>query len=329
MVIEELHKLTLENLAPCYVFLGDNEYDTDLLIKILKAKLDKINAADFDFFVASTDSTPLDDVISNARSFPFLAPRKMVLYKGISNLEDSHKKMLQEYLKTPTTSTCLALFVTNERYKSLAIFKKNNVPIYSLKEQKRDQVWLKKVLTKRKKKIAPEAMALLMRSLPEDKMASLNEIEKLVTYVGTQETIERMDIEENFKVVQEHNIFQLLDDISLGRLTEAMRRVDIMFKEGLSAQEFLGVVYWHFKRLWQARVLCDQGEPLNAALAKVGVKGWTRDKFTMQLKKYSENDINQIFTWLKEMDFNTRGQNIPPRTYIEKFIAQASLQLKS
>ena len=147
----------------------------------------------------------IDDIVSNAKRYPMMAERQVVIVKEAQDLSRTIEK-LAFYAENPQPTTVL---VVNYKYKKIdkrkALYKainKNGSVVFESKKLYDNQVpdWIRRVLKGQGYDISPKAAQMLVEFLGTDLSKVNNELDKLkiVLPKGTQITPEH--IEENIGI---------------------------------------------------------------------------------------------------------------------------------
>jgi DNA polymerase-3 subunit delta len=96
--------------APVYFFSGSEIFLKNKAIQGIVNVIPE-GQRDFNFDVYYDGETPIGDVLGTARTLPFLAPRRVVLLKGLKKgkLAVEKERMLSAYLEDPSPEATLIL----------------------------------------------------------------------------------------------------------------------------------------------------------------------------------------------------------------------------
>ncbi|MBU0650462.1 DNA polymerase III subunit delta [bacterium] len=319
-IVEQFKSKSLQDLESCYAFFGSNDYFSSLVINSLKQKLIEIGADQFDFWVSDAKNSSISEVINNAVSFPFISPKKIVIFKNIEVFDEDDFNMLQEYIVSPCASASVILLFTNKKQASSKVFKKN-IAVFKLEtDEKLAARVIKDLISGAGKKISSSVLDQLQKRLGNDIISVQNDVEKLIAYVGMRDTIEQKDVDSNFRQLDLHTIFNLIDDISSGNRKEAVHKLNNIMKSGTSAQEIIAMIYWNYKRIWSFYEMLDSGISESEVLEKIDIKSWAKSKFLSQAKKYDKNSLKKIFSLLFDIDIETRKKSGSANLLLEIFV---------
>ena len=104
-VLQEINLKDLQDLDNVYVFFSANDYYKLDIIKSFTNKFSLIGAQDFDFFVFDSKDNELSEILTNVSTFPFLAPKKVVIYNNIETLKRDVK-----YIKDILNSIYISMY---------------------------------------------------------------------------------------------------------------------------------------------------------------------------------------------------------------------------
>ena len=99
--------------APVYFLQGEEVYFIDLISGFIEAQLLDDAEKSFNQVVLYGGENNIPAILSNARRFPMMAERQVVIVREAQEISDLNKeagsKMLLDYLKQPVPSTVLVL----------------------------------------------------------------------------------------------------------------------------------------------------------------------------------------------------------------------------
>ena len=150
------------NIKPIYFLMGEEAYYIDKISDFIEDNV--LDEADkgFNQMVLYGRDVSIDDIVSNAKRYPMMAERQVVIIKEAQDLSRTIEKLTQ-YAENPQPSTVL---VINYKYKKLdkrkALYKaitKGGGVVFESKKLYDNQVpdWIRRVLKGQGYDISPKA----------------------------------------------------------------------------------------------------------------------------------------------------------------------------
>ena len=197
-------KLNLkEKIENCYLFEGDDyELYSRGLSMILRAS--GVTLEDFNLVKFDDENYSMNVLLSACEVMPMGSPYRVVILKNVEKISENDKKMLQNYVKSPTESTILIILDYFNKFSSL----KNNV--YFVDCNRFDKTTLSSVvvseLNKRNKKISAEALDTLIDYCNGYLSRIVCELDKLAYYdvdepLITKKLVDNMVTKDNEVVI--------------------------------------------------------------------------------------------------------------------------------
>lgn len=189
------------------------------------------------------------------------------------------------------------------------------------------------------KRLSSQAAQRLLEATGGDFDAACRELDKLVLYVGAQETISPADVEMVVSASAEGNQFAFADAVGMRDSRSALRFLDALLPPGAkrgTALPILGMLARQLRLLWQAKVLQAAGSRERASLqerlpeghnyrAAVQGKDWLAGKLRQQAQAWTEEDLARGIILLYETDRRLKGrteEQIEERPALELLIAE-------
>ncbi|MDR0802871.1 DNA polymerase III subunit delta [Fluviicola sp.] len=206
------------SFQPIYVLHGEEPYFIDVLSDaIIEHAVDE-SEKDFNLAVYYGRDIDITALISEARSFPFMGTRKVVVVREAQDLKDLYD--LEKLLPNLVESNILVLC---HKYKALdgkrkfakdlskygVNFKSEKVKDYNLTE------WIAAYVRSEGYEITSKAAALLGEFLGNDLSRIVNELDKLAIVLEKGTRISDVHIEENIGISKDYNVFELVNAIAV------------------------------------------------------------------------------------------------------------------
>ena len=160
------------NIKPIYLLMGEEPYYIDKISEFIEETILTEEERGFNQMVLYGRDVAVEDIVSNAKRFPMMAERQVVIVKEAQDLSRTFDK-LDDYAKKPQPSTVLVLCY---KYKTVdkrkAVYKAINKTgvVFESKKLYDNQVpdWIKRVLSPKGYTITPKASQLLVEFLGTD-----------------------------------------------------------------------------------------------------------------------------------------------------------------
>ena len=176
--------------------------------------------------------------------------------------------------------------------------------------------WVIKTFKSYKKTIDINVASYLV-SISEPGMTEiLNEIKKLVSFLGEKENVEISDIDKVCTKSIKSRIFDLLDAVAEKRISVALKLLNdmIILKEPLP--KILFMIARQLRLILQMKVLCNEGLGKNEACAKLKMTPYVETKYIIR-QKFFYKKIKDAIKEAMELDLAIKTGKINDRIAAE------------
>ncbi len=302
------------HFAPVYLLMGSEPYYSDRICEeIIKFALTD-SERDFNQSVYFGLDSNADDIMSDARSYPMMSERRLVVLKEAQSMKSLES--LSVYAAEPMESTVLVILMRGASAdKRKALYKnvsKNGVVFEcdSLRDYEMPG-WITSFFKSKGLDIMPDAAALLAEysGTELDKIAV--ETEKLQKNLpeGTIR-VTASDIEKNVGISRQFSVFELTKELSYMHADKALRIAAYLG----SAPRFVLLVpvsalYTHFYRILKLESMLMKNPSMQRAeKAKVlGVSPFFMDEYDVAVKNFPVRKCMRVLSLLEEYDFKGKG----------------------
>ncbi len=299
------------NIKPIYFLMGDEPYYIDRISEFIDKNVLAEEEKGFNQMVLYGRDVTIDDIVANAKRFPMMAERQVVIVKEAQDLSRTIEK-LADYAENPQPSTVLVLCYKykkiDKRKKLYKIVAKNGV-IFESKKLYENQVadWIRRVLGGAKYNIDPKAAQMLVEFLGTDLSKINNELEKLKLIIPSGSQITADQIEENIGISKEFNNFELRKAIGTRNVTKAHRIINYFAQNPKDNPLVvtISLLYSFFSQVLQYHGLSDKSQRNVAGVLKINpyfVKDYTEAAHNYPMKK-----VSRIITLLRDADVKSKG----------------------
>lgn len=310
-VLRIIKDIQAGNIKPIYFLMGEEPYYIDKLSEYIENNILQEHERDFNQTVLYGRDVTIEDIVGNAKRFPMMADRQVVIVKEAQELSRTIEK-LETYAVNPQPTTVLVICY---KYKTLDKRKKvtktiNEVGVvFESKKLYENQVgdWMKRVLAGKKLNIEPKAAAMFVDFLGTDLSRIANEIDKLAIILKPGETITPAVIEENIGFSKDFNPFELRKAIGERNQLKAYQIADYFAQNPKDNPIVLtiGLVFGFFTQLLQYHGLKDKS-PANAA-KMLKVNPYFLKDYDVALKNYPMKKVSAIVSTLRDIDVKSKG----------------------
>lgn len=317
-----------QGLPSAYLLIGDPflaaQKSESLLQEIQKNLSGEVAVKNVDLA-----QTPLGSILTEARTLPFLASGQIFSLQNAQDLEEKSLAVFEQYLSNPpATSFFIFKAAGLEKDHPLAglILKKGKVYVLDPVEKKSAGARLiREKLTRAGKAIAPSALRRLEEQMAEAPAFLDSLLDQLILYAGDQREIGEPIVEAFEEKWQSTNIFKLVDALASKKREEALVLFERIFQEDdYDWVSLIGLLHWQIRRLWQARVLLDEGASETVIGKKCRLSFKQSTFFMRQVRALSRHKLEEALEGLFQLDWRLKSGRAEERLGIETWILQAT-----
>jgi len=316
---------TPDNRKPIYYFYGEESFFIDRLQAEISALVPD-EQKDFNYDLLYGGEVSPEKVLGMVRSFPMMADLRVVIIRDFLKMKGTdegggHIRDFEHYAKNPNPSTLLCVIDTklpDGRTSLGQVFKnKNNshvqeyefegLPDYQLTDWSVE--WAR---SQHNKEIDAPAAQLLTQLVGNDLQLLSTEIEKVCTFVDTQERVSIADVKKIIGSYREYSVIELKEAIFERNLDKSLGIAEqMLLKSNTDAGEVIksvGFFYRVFADVWQIRRLMEKQLSKDQIQSELGI----RNKYVFNFKwkdasKYQLAEMPRIFEALMDADRAAKG----------------------
>ena len=310
--INQLFSEIKENkLAPIYFLMGEETYYIDLISDYIESHVLTEQEKGFNQVILYGKDVSVQDIISHAKRYPMMADRQVVIVKEAQNLSKTIDQLI-DYVKNPQTSTVL---VFKYKYKTLdkrkALYKSlfKSAVLFDSKRIYEDKVpsWIQNFLKSKSVAITPKAALMLTEFLGNDLSKIVNELNKLIIVIGTNNQITPELVEQNIGISKDFNNFELQK--SLGNLDHKKAyKIVNYFAQNPKQHPFvltISILYMYFTKLMKLHTV---GVKNPTMLSKtLGVNPYFINEYIAVSKNFPMKRISGVLETLRIYDLKSKG----------------------
>jgi DNA polymerase III subunit delta len=217
-----LKEINENKYAPIYFLSGEEPFYIDEITQYIEKNALSDAEKGFNQTVAYGKDVDMARIISEARAFPMMGARKVVIVKEAQEISDFGKenaeKLLEAYLKSPSASTILVFAYKyknlDKRKKSTKLLTEHTVFVESKKIYDNQlPEWIRNYVATQEYKIDEKATQLIADAIGLDLSRIANEISKLAINVPKGTAITPEIVQQYIGISKEYNVFELVKAI--------------------------------------------------------------------------------------------------------------------
>ncbi len=299
------------NIKPIYFLMGDEPYYIDKISDFIEQNVLSEEEKGFNQIVLYGRDITIDDIEENAKRYPMMSERQVVIVKEAQDLSRTIEKLVS-YAENPQISTVLVL---NYKYKKIdkrkSLYKAINKigVVYESKKLYENQVaeWIRRVLTSKNYTITPKASQMLVEFLGTDLSKINNELEKLQIILPKGTQITPAHIEENIGISKDYNNFELRKAIGERNIVKTHQIINY-FSENPKDNPMVvtvALLFNFFSQLLQFHGLNDKSPRNVASILKINP--YFVNEYIMAARNFPMKKVSTVISTLREFDVKSKG----------------------
>lgn len=321
------------NIAPLYVLYGSEKFRMNEFAALLENHL--IAKEDRDFAVIPFDlsETPVQAVVEEAETVPFMVERKLLLVRdaslftaGKENAKIEHRvDVLSEYMQHPADFSVIVFMVNNdkldERKKIVKAVKSAGV-VLAFNPLGAEELlrWVEKGFQARGCSTAPGTAEALVASAGTGLQGLSAEMDKLCMFAGKGGTVDPAAVESLVHRGTEQNVFTLVEDIANLRLDKALKTLYELLKQREEPIKIAALIARQFRIILQVKDLSALSYSQGQIASQLGLHPYAVKLAGEQAHKFDSRRLRQILSHLADLDYQMKTGAIDKVLGLEMFM---------
>ncbi|MFM1875547.1 MAG: polymerase subunit delta [Bacteroidota bacterium] len=311
------------NFKPIYFLQGEEPFYIDRISDYIAEHALTEDERSFNQTVLYGLDTDVSTIVSEAKRFPMMAPRQVVIIKEaqmVKNLipagEDAKSELLN-YLENPLPTTVLVIC---HKYKKIDSRKKigkgikaaaENNGVFYTSEKVKDYLlsgWISDHVQSLGYHIDPRTSTILAEYLGNDLAKIDNELGKLFIDLKPGESITPELIERSIGISKDFNVFELQNAI-LNRDVNKANRIVLHFGKNQKEhpiQMLVATLYSFFFKILLLHHLQQRGKAKDAARI-MRINPYFLKDYQLGARTFSDKKLRNIIAYLREADLKSKG----------------------
>lgn len=299
-------------IKPIYFLYGDEPYFIDQISDYIEKNVLSEDEKGFNQMVLYGGDVDMSEVVSNAKRFPMMAERQVIIVKEAQDLSRSIDQ-LEPYINNLVPSTVL---VFNYKYKSpdkrKTVFKKlasvgvlfESKPLY----ENQVPAWIGHYIKQKGYQMDPKAALMLVEFLGTDLSRIANELGKLFIVLPPGHVISPKDVELNIGISKDFNNFELRKAIGSKNVVKANQIIQYFAQNPKNNPTVVTISLLNafFTQLLQLHSLTNKTDK-NAVAALLKVNPFFVGDYMEAGKNYPMRKVSEIIGYLRDADMKSKG----------------------
>ena len=315
------------HIKPIYFLMGDEPYYIDKITDFIESTILTEEEKGFNQVVLYGRDVSIDDIISNAKRYPMMAERQVVIVKEAQDLSRNIEDLVS-YVENPQPSTVLVIcykYKTLDKRKKLSKVVAKKGLLFESKKLYDNQIgeWIRRVLAGKDYKIEPKATIILGEFLGTDLSKISNELNKLMIILPKGSTITASHIEENIGISKDFNNFELRKAVGEKQIVKANQIIQYFGRNPKSNPLVVTISLLNsfFTQLLIFHGLSDKSK-MNVSKA-LRINPFFVSDYQSAARNYPMRKVSNIISLLREADIKSKGvgaQNLPPEDILKELL---------
>lgn len=230
-----LKNLIAGHYAPIYFLQGEEPYYIDLISDTIEKNALDESAKGFNQIILYGKDVRMSDVLNNAKRFPMMSDRQVVIVKEAQSMLDFGKevgdKLLMAYLENPLPSTILVFCYKHKKLDKRKLLSKaleKQAIMLTSKKLYDNQVpdWIRNYFVQKAFRITDKGVFMLAEFIGNNLERLSNEIEKLLINFKEKVEIDDHIIQKYIGISKEYNAFELQKAVVLREIVKANKIIN-------------------------------------------------------------------------------------------------------
>jgi DNA polymerase-3 subunit delta len=299
------------NIKPIYFLMGEEPYYIDKIAEYIEGNVLTEEEKGFNQMVLYGRDVAVEDIVSNAKRFPMMAERQVVIVKEAQELSRTIEN-LTPYVENPQPTTVLVIcykYKTLDKRKKLYKQVEKNGLLFESKKLYENQVgdWIRRVLSGKEYQIEPKASLMLVEFLGTDLSKISNELDKLMLILPKSSMITAKDIEENIGISKDFNNFELRKAVGERQIVKANQIINYFAQNPKNNPLVMTISLLNsfFTQLLIYHGLKDKSKGNVSKALKVNP--YFVADYQTAARNYPMKKVSQVISLLRDADLKSKG----------------------
>lgn len=318
VTIDELEKkLNNNELNSMYLFYGEEQFLLENCLKKIKKNFGQLQKG---INYINIDDTNVTELISDIETPAFGFEKKLIIVRdsGLFKKEGKRKtasnsalvEKISNYIKENTKiikEAVIIVFVEVEAEKNdlYKVLDKEGI-VCNFEELKPIEIIkrMKGICYGYKVNVDDTTLKYFIESCGTNMQTLINEMRKLIEFVGENETITKKEVDLLCIKQIESVIFDLTDNLGKKNIKQALEVLNNLIYQKEPIQRILITLYNHFKKLYIVKLAQKFNKSIEESLKLKPNQAFLSGKYKMQAGYFKEDELRKILDELINLDAN-------------------------
>jgi len=302
--------------APVYFLQGEEPFYIDQISDYIEEHALEAGQKGFNQVVMYGKDHPVNAIVTNARRFPMMSERQVVIVKEAQNIPDLNKeagqKLLLDYIQNPLPSTILVIchkYKSIDKRKALGKQLDKHTVLVSTKKLYDNQVpdWVSNYIQSKGFSIDPKGTQMFADYIGNDLERLSNEIDKVLSNFEQKVTINADIIQKYVGISKEYNVFELQKALQTKDVLKANRIVNYF---GSNPKKnpiipIIAMLFGFYSKLLLVHTAKDKSQGSLASVLRIN-PFFVKD-YLMAVRAYNLSQTINCIHHIKEADLRSKG----------------------
>lgn len=307
-------------VPPLLLLYGPEPYLMSRSLQHLLDSIVPVEARDFNLQTFHARETTPDVIIDNARTLPVFAERRVVVLRGIDKFKAADFDAFLPYINDPVHETCLILVAEKiDRRKKFFQTVQKNGEMVEFKSLYDNQIpsFVKDQVVTVGFRITEDALSEFCRRSGTNLQEIVGELEKLFQYVGDKPVVDVEDVQAIVSDTRIDSVFDMTNALGHRKVGDAISLLRRLLDDGIAPLMLLSMLTRHFRQLWMAREMLDDGSGRADISRRVGVNPYFVDDIMAQSRLFERSQYRSAFERFLSTDLALKSGGGQPEALLE------------
>jgi DNA polymerase-3 subunit delta len=302
--------------APVYFLQGEEPFYIDLISDYIEKNCLQESEKSFNLTVLYGKEANVNAILQNAKRFPMMAERQVVIVKEAQEISDFGKEksddFLNAYIQKPLPSTILVFCYKYKKLdarKSLTKSIDKHCVLVNSEKMYDDKLpaWINSYYSERKYKITAKAAIMMADYIGNNLSRIANETEKLLINIKEGEEVTENLIEKYVGISKEFNVFELQKALGKKDVYKA-NQIVCYFEANPRNNPIIPIISLLFSFFSKLLLVHGSDDKSEGGLARVlGVNPYFAKDYLQAARMYPAQKVTVIIHDLRKADLMSKG----------------------